>query len=241
MKGKKKGLLSAALIICVLLCAGCGAPAKGYTLQDQTIKQTLDGGGTVDIIYPQLDQMQEEQKQQQCNERLKEGALQQLCGDSPAVSVEGLYLYEAHHNTASFEGERTLCVTYSGTVRYQQSADPINLFYVTILDMEEQMVYSSDDLIVDWELLRQAFLEENFVLDRSYEMVSASLESLGRETLWEPEEKPQVYFTETGLGISISVPHALGDYAEYTAPYQQVAEALNSANPCVREVLERMQ
>lgn len=237
MKRKKRTCLAALAAGLAVLFSGCGT-AHGYLLFDESYTGTLSGGGKADIIYPQFSQMEDAEKQERLNALLREGALAQAEQQEHSGAQEPILLYEAHHNTASFEGERTLCVTYSGTVTYPAAAYPTNIFYVSIIDMQAGEQVQGSSLVTDWELLRNAFLQGDFVLDRKYAGVLEGLEHIGREGLWKEQDAPLVYFTEAGLGISLRVLHALGDHVEYTAPYSTVADALDRSNPCVAEVLE---
>lgn len=143
--------------------------------------------------------------------------------------------------TASLTGDitywdgKTLCFVLEGLWNDSSVAHPISVWLPILIDLDHQTLVSLGDLLsVDEELVvsfRQAYreqivsgLEEKYQTDFSQEAESLqqlldqttddAIRSALNQTALNSDGSFQGFFTDTGMGVSIALPHALGDHFE---------------------------
>nr|WP_309101150.1 hypothetical protein [Fredinandcohnia onubensis] len=183
--------------------------------------------GELIIYYPQLNKMQDKELEQEINTLIKEDAtvfLQQYQGGDSPLEMN----YEA-----VFPDSDTFSIRYTGD--YNGGMYPTSLFFTTTIDWTNgEKVRLADMFVIDEgfiEKLENApYIDWQNPKEPNQEKQAAIVEyvkTLDSPTLIEavtkadhpnPEENPYgvfSYFLEDAVIISIQVPHALGDHAEF--------------------------
>lgn len=143
--------------------------------------------------------------------------------------------------TASLAGNitywdgRILCFVLEGLWNDSSAAHPVSVWLPILIDLDHQTLVSLADLLsVDKELVvsfRQAYreqvvsgLEEKLQTDLSQEseslkqlldqMTDEAIRSALSQTALDSDGSLQGFFTNAGMGVSVALPHALGDHFE---------------------------
>jgi len=194
------------------------APDAGYSIADDTYAE----GASV-IKYPQIEGLTDMERQDQINTLLKD--------DATAIAEEGGTLDISY--TVTWAGQRVLSVQYSGTRTVPDAAYPTNIFYTTNVSIADgtkirlanmitvepsfvkkinEGVYVNDDpgLMEAEELIRETVT--------GYNLYGALNNA---DNVYGPDNPDRcfTYFTDKALGISVVVPHAFGDHAEFEIEY----------------------
>lgn len=194
------------------------APDAGYSITDDAYAE-----GDSIIRYPQIVGLTDMERQDQINTLLKD--------DATAIAEEGGTLDISY--TVTWAGSRILSVKYGGVRTVPDAAYPNNVFYTTNVDIAKGTKIRLANMITVEPSFVTKIQEGEFVTDDPGLMEA---EDLIRETVMGYNlygalnnadnaygaENPDccfTYFTENALGISITVPHALGDHAEFEIGY----------------------
>jgi len=136
-------------------------------------------------------------------------------------------------------------VTFEGLFNVKTAAHPLNEFYSLTIDKKTlRQVTLSDFYRIDIdfaELVRKEFQEQvraglaeraGTTIDKVDERVEKELSSLSDESLVKALRQANTvdssgygfyfYMTDTALGISVSVSHALGDHFEILIPFEEL-------------------
>lgn len=179
------------------------------------------------IHYPQLNKMQDKELEQQINTLIQEDATlflkQYQGGDSPLEMNYEVLLPDSD----------TFSIRYTGD--YNGGMYPTNLFFTTTIDWKNgEKVRLADMFVIDEgfieKLQNASYIDWENPKEPNQEKQDAIVEyvnTFDSETLIEaitkadhpnPEENPYgvfSYFLDDAVIISIQVPHALGDHAEF--------------------------
>lgn len=196
-------------------------------VESYQIKKTLYQSGNLTIQYPQLTDMIDKMKEQQMNELLKTEAIKFVTqyGDSDSsLSMD----YQVAVKTKD-----TLSVLYSGD--YNGGMYPTHLIFTTNIDLQSGKklrlsdVASINEEFID-EFKQSPYIDRDQPSSPNKELEAAVRESLDNfnhgeliEALKQAdhpsmEDNPYgiySYFEQDHLIVSIQVPHALGDHAEF--------------------------
>ena len=191
------------------------------------IKKTLYQSGNLTIQYPQLTDMTDKIKEQQMNELLKTEAIKfvtQYGDNDSSLSME----YQVTMNTKD-----TLSVLYSGD--YNGGIYPTHLIFTTNIDLQSGEKLSLSDVasineeFID-EFKQSPYIDRDQPSSPNKELEAAVIEYLNgfnqQELLeaFKQADQPSMkdnpygiysYFEKDHLIVSIQVPHALGDHAEF--------------------------
>lgn len=190
----------------------------------------------VTVNYPQLTNLGDKDKQNKINELIKAEALADF-SDGTDENMDLKLDYAIR-----LQNEDILSIQYSGVGYYKGAAHPGNWFYTTNIDMNSGKKIKLSDLIninedfvvkfkkekrIDGELsddsqsnkeLQSVVIEyvDNIDTDKLMTYFKQS-DSRG---IRENPSNTYSYLTKDSIGISISVPHALGDHAEFQIYYR---------------------
>jgi hypothetical protein len=205
----------------------------------------------VKINYPQLKSISDINKQKEINDKIKSEALKSLNyygGNTSGVTLEINYSIE-------WKGKRLLSIQYSGTGYAEGAAHPNNLFYSTNISLIDGSILRLKDLVKIDNAFVEKFkngvyrtrnsqntpeIEEAAIIIRdgltTDDLIQTfnnadSLDNIGTEN----HSDTFSYFTQNSLGITISVPHAVGDYAEFLINYADIEKSLNVNNEIWKE------
>ena len=246
---KKNGLLITLILVSLLLIscqantpAPTPSPTPGQTAspapgESPSPSPTSDAAayeitgdtyaeGDIVIQYPQITGLSDTARQEQINILIKD--------DATAIVEEGGTVDVGY--TVTWTGPHLLSIQYSGLRSFEGSAYPNNLFYTTNVDIDSAAKIRLDDVITIDDGFIETFQDGAFVpWDSGY----GEAEDIIRETVDGYDltqaltagdngygtDNPDYcfsYFTDEALGISIGVPHAIGDHAEFEIGYQDL-------------------
>jgi hypothetical protein len=206
-------------------------PSKQVGEEKNTVPFEIDTAifkdGELTIHYPQLNKMQDMDLEQQINSLIKEDATlflkQYQGGDSPLEMNYEVVLPDTD----------TFSVRYTGD--YNGGMYPTNLLFTTTIDWKNgEKIRLSDKFVIDEGFIEKwqnaPYIDWENPKEPNQEKQAAIVEYLNTfdsQTLIDairkadhpnPEENPYgvfSYFLDEAVIISIQVPHALGDHAEF--------------------------
>ncbi len=200
------------------------------------------------INYPQLAGLLDTDRQEQVNKIIKDEAIKVLkYYEDPFGSVEINIDYNITLETPSL-----LSIQYSGIGSVSNAAHPNKLFYTTNIDVEKGEKIRLADIINIDSIFIQKFLDGKFVAmwNEQGELIDLttlssarlqdgfteadSLDNIGTEK----QSDVYSYLTENSLGISISVPYAVGGHAEYEINYQDLKENIKDEKDIWDKLIE---
>jgi hypothetical protein len=185
----------------------------------------------VKINYPQITNLTDRAKQEKVNDIIKNEAL------------KGFRYYPMVDNELSLtinyeikrKSENLLSIQYSGIGYVKNAAHPNNIFYTTNININEGIRLRLKDMVNIDESFVEKFKEaskalqsetsgildefSNAVLIKMFSEAD-SLDNIGTEN----QSDTFSYLTKDSLGISVSVPHALGDHTEFEINYRDIAQ-----------------
>lgn len=178
----------------------------------------------VKISYPQISNLNDKDKEKQINEIIKSESLKVLStygGDVDNLTLDVDYIIK-------WKGANLLSIQYIGSGYVEDEAYPNNILYTTNIDINKGTKIKLIDVINIDESFIQKFKEGRYTafdLQLNVENESKSeINKYSNTELVEYFNKADVinienelsvfsYFTKDSLGLSVSVPNAIGDYA----------------------------
>lgn len=184
---------------------------------------------SVTVNYPQIINLGDDVKQEAINEIIKNNALE---GFTEGID-ENLTL-EINYNIP-LETSNLLSIQYYGLSTIKGAAYPTNEFYTTNIDIENGKKLKLADIIKIDDNFVKSFRNASYIAlePGNTEMeaaVTQYVNNINNEDLIKYfnqadsrkiEENPSntySYLTKDSIVISINVPHAIGDHAEYKIP-----------------------
>lgn len=186
--------------------------------------------GDITIQYPQITGLGDTAMEEQINVLIQ--------ADAIAIAEEGGSVDVAY--TVTWAGPRLLSIRYSGLRSFEGSAYPNNLFYTTNIDIANGTKVRLADVITIDAAFIETFKAGEFVpqepgfLDAE-DMIRETVAGYDlTQTLADADngygaENPDYcfsYFTEGAIGISVGVPHAVGDHAEFEISYPAIQDKI---------------
>lgn len=196
-------------------------------VESYQIKTTLYHSGNLTIQYPQLTEMTDTSREKEMNELLKTEAIKfvtQYVDSDSSLNME----YQVTMNT-----QDTLSVLYTGD--YNGGMYPTHLLFTTNIDLQSgekrrlSNVASINEEFIN-EFKQSPYIDRDQPTSPNKELEAAVLEYLNRFNqqeliaALEQADQPSMednpygiysYFEKDHLIVSIQVPHALGDHAEF--------------------------
>lgn len=182
------------------------------------------------INYPQISNLNDEDKQKKINELIKVEALK--IQEDYKVDISNLNLnmdYEIMYN-----GSDLLSIYYSGLAMIKNAAYPINEINTTNIDMEKvQLLTLSDVVTIDDDFINK-FKEGKYKAyseDLNLESAGALNDALnsfeGNELMENFKQNiANFYFTNDSLVVSADVIHVMGDHLEMELKYDDLGDLL---------------
>lgn len=197
----------------------------------------------VKIYYPQIIGLGDESKEKAINELIEKGALAYVSNgvDEKLTAEIGCEI--------SLTDNEFLSIKYSGVEYYAGAVHPNNVFYTTNIDVKNNRILKLDDIVVINQNLVDAFISGKYVpyvltddpkLEKERE--AAIIEYINKlddkdllERLKKADYKDKMgtipltstYLTKDAIGVSINVPHVMGDHVEYEINYDNIKSILN--------------
>lgn len=193
----------------------------------------------ITIVYPQITNLDDNNKQKSINDILRSEALVVLDFYEDSKDVSLVINYKI-----AWQGKNILSVQYSGIANEKNAAYPLRLFYTSNININD----GSKIRLKDFVKIDKGFVErfKNFkVKDPDINQASASAfnyiidtcseEDLiryfeGADSSYENSAFTFSYFTKDAIGISIETPHAVGDHVEIELKYEDVKDKIRTEN-----------
>ena len=256
----KPGRMLALILLAIVLSAGlaCQRKAAQDDANDadyELISQTHFEAG-VQIDYPQI---------RDFGDQTKEAAINKLIKDEALKILQYYQSEEAEFNleiafSVTWQSKGLLSVQYTGIGYTEGAAYPNKFFCTTNINlMSGEKIKLTDVVFID-----RAFIDrfrdgelvsgEEAVRDELKAALQGYLSAMTADDLIALFHKVDFsgdtgetgfalaesysYFAEDSLGISIGVPHGLGDYALYELKYSDIEDNINNENEIWQEVLD---
>ena len=188
-----------------------------------TFEETEYADDVISIKYPRIIDYPDASAQLALNRLIADSALREL----PLIRDDDtLGEYELYY-TVTRNSPEVLSIIFDGYANYKQAAHPYQFFYSVTIDVRQQKVVTLPQLVsITPEFL--ALLPDGALRSAGIELtvdyVSAVRDSLrDYDTEFMLQElgdadtfghSTSSYLTEDSLGISVSVPHVMGDHVE---------------------------
>lgn len=192
--------------------------------------------GNTQIVYPELSGLGDKKIEDKLNGFIREDAMKLAKDyDGEADTLEVNFMI-------SWAGENLLSIQFYGYANYADAAHPNNYFYTTNLNLTEaSRIRVADAVKVSDDFAR--FFVANSHYAGPLDGEDANLQEMLQEYIQavdgaflekadtdEPGNECYCYFTPDSLGISISVPHVIADYAQYEIKYDEITSFINRQN-----------
>lgn len=186
------------------------------------------------IKFPAVTNLKNQQLQAKINELI----------ETEALSVCEMYCKEPNQTELSYtimlKNNSILSIRYDGWALGENAAYPIRIFLTTNMDMESgNKIRITDNVSIDEPFLK-AYREAAYIASDGLDLEEAGiLEELLNERsdaqlmddlLSADQNNPSgasSYYTSNALGISIPVPHAVGDYLVMEISSDKLARSMN--------------
>lgn len=232
------GILTATMVLVMLaLATGCGSggtdtakpPAKEADTKVQSnvyeVTRETYADRAITIHYPQISKMNDAGKQRRLNQILKSEALSVLqdygTGDLEKLTVKLDYVIGRQNS-------ELLSVQFTGSRFMKGTPYPTALIQSVNLEMQAGRKLRLQDIVQVDDKFVQAMKKGRInyaAADVTFEKLKLDnnklLKAFGQADSAVTSENPErafSYFTNDGMGISLSVIHALGDHVEFELP-----------------------
>lgn len=212
------------------------------------VEETKYIEGEITIKYPQITNLGDDNRQKKINKILK----------AEAISVLGFY--EGSNDVSldisykiPWQSPRIISVQYSGVGNTKDAAYPFNLLYTININVDNGSKLTLKDFIEIDNNFVNSF--RNFIVkDPENNQASASafdyilntysVEDLiryfeGADSSYENSAFTFSYFTKDSIGISIEVPHAVGDHLEVELKYEDIKDNIKTENEIWKDLLHQ--
>lgn len=204
----------------------------------------------INIKYPKLVNLVNETNGVKINELIQQEAM----GIIKYYSLENDNLEIDYRIT--FKNNELLSIQYLGLAFIEGAAYPLNVFYTSIIDLEKVKRVNLIELLE----INEAFVEE-FKLGnyKSYDenldllevgAIEEILSGFNNQDLLnyfkQSDEVGEVnvsgtfsYVTQDSIGVSISIPHALGDHLEMEISFANLSKNMKQENKLLDSIVEK--
>ncbi len=220
----------------------------GYAYQvSESNYSQVEGKLKCDINYPQVSGLSNGNILKTINGNIKNEALKVLkYYDDPDGWLESAEVNIKH--VITMRSPAVLSIQYYGLGEISNAPHPHNLFYTTNINIRTGEVIRLKDIVKIDEAFARSFISGKFKAENDFQ--AEALELLDIESILssfrEADRMDNIgtvghsyvfsYFTEDSLGISIPVPHTIGDHAEFEIKYQDITDNILSENEIWKEL-----
>lgn len=200
----------------------------------------------VTIKYPQITDLGDDNRQKRINEILKAEALSVLgfYEDSNDVSLNITY-------KILWQSQRILSVQSFGVGNAKGAAYPLNLLYTVNINIDngsklilKDFVKIDNNFVNSFRNFKVKDPETNQASTSAYEYIlnTYTAEDLiryfeGADSSYKNSAFTFSYLTKDAIGISIEVPHAVGDHMEIELKYQDIKNNIKTENEVWKDLL----
>lgn len=182
------------------------------------VKATYEDKG-ININYPQIEKMLDSNKQKKINEIIRNEALNVINDYKEDIDNLDLKLdYEI-----SFKGSDIISIKYLGDAYVKGAAHPTNIIRTTNINIDNisslklsDVVKINDSFVKKFKGGKYKAWSTNLNLETAGELKNI-VGSLDNQALIEQfkEKTAKFYFTKDSLGVSVEIPHAVGDHMDF--------------------------
>lgn len=185
------------------------------------------------ISYPVIKKLGDEKKEYKINSEIKKSALKVLDYYIEDEEIELDIIYEVN-----LKNEKFFSVSFYGVGNIVNASYQTNHFYTINIDMNTgEKLILSDMIDVNKELATKIkSLDFEPVQDINNDDMKRIFETMNEDSILESLEESDSldkistgkqfdyfsYITEDSIGISIRVPHAIGDHIEFETKYEDI-------------------
>ena len=192
-----------------------------------TLTQSSFVNDGVKVVYPQVSEENKNVPFEEINKTLKEGALTIL--DNYDKTVDGVVI-EANYEVTCL-GDSSISVAFNGYGNAPGAAHPNNHFYTVNVDITNGKKLGLGSFVTDVDRLVEYMKDKDIQIVIEGDDTKFPLNDIfDYDRIVEcdnGESGIHSYITETALGISFEVPHALGDFMKFELPIDELkAEGL---------------
>ena len=198
--------------------------SPNYTIRQEVLTE-FSNNNKISINYPQL--ISDERDFYKTNQLIKH-TMENILKLKYGGNYENLTLNVDYRITLS--NNSLLSVVFEGLSNVISAAHPINVFFTLNIDLINDVKLNIDDIItVDSELIR---IYRDEWKKQSLSEISDYINDFKDDELkiWFKDEDEgehcYIYLTDTQLGISLTVPHAMGDHVEILISYEEIGPNL---------------
>lgn len=189
----------------------------------------------INITYPKIVNLDNDTYEDEINELIQKEAIK---------IIESYSLEEGNLDVdyrVTFRSNDFLSIQYLGSFFSTGAAHPLNIFYTSNIDLKKAEKVKLSDLLEINEAFVEKFKQGNY---KSYDDNLNLLEEGVIEEIWsmysdadllhylqQADEAGQInqlgtfsYITQDSIGVSISIPHAVGDHLEMEIGFVDVSE-----------------
>lgn len=194
-----------------------------YSLSTETYTET-----GVTVKFPQLIKTNNTAKADAVNKAIQETVKEIIVSLRSEENNVGALTLDLDSQTAGYGG-KVFSVSYQGYAHYKQSASPVNVYYTQNIDLGEDVhtlslkeLFNINDHFIDcFKAGSYTTSRKDLNLEKSGVDVKAVIEQYSNQELADMfnSDNAKYQLTNTGVILSIEVPHALGDHLEMTVNY----------------------
>jgi hypothetical protein len=190
------------------------------------------------IVYPKIVNLKDSYKEKKINELIKFDALNLLNLYKASDKEFNLDInYEI-----KWKSSNVLSIQYFGMVNFKGAAHPNNLFFTTNLNINKARKIRLNELVNIDKTLSTKFKSGKYInkFGVSAELntaINMELDRLNNKDLIKMFKKTDTitsesysYLTKDSLGLSIVVPHPVGDHAEFEIKYAELTNNIKFEN-----------
>ncbi|SHH18914.1 hypothetical protein [Desulfosporosinus lacus] len=186
---------------------------------------------TIMINYPQISNLSDSGKEEIVNKLIMASALEVL--DNYKDDISSLKLDMDFE--IKYKGTDLLSIQYLGTSSVKDSAYPVNLIQTANIDLRKEKNLTLSDVVTMGDGFINKFTDGKYIaygsdLDlNSGGVLKDVLSDFSSKDLEESfkQHSAKFYFTKDTLGVSVEVPHAVGDHLEMEMDYKSLEDILN--------------
>lgn len=213
-------------------CADVPLPAADYAVEIVKVF-TQEGENEISLMYPQIIGFYDADAQTRINGEIIRRVHEMYEKQDLVITRDGGYEYAVTDAVVTMQTKGFLSAYILGTITSSYSGKGRYFAYTLNCDVAGGCLYTSEELLGDYEFLARQFEKGRFTQHFGYEEIDGMMSYADMLLQYKAEYGiyPDVYFTEDGVGFLVELIPLLGGYAGYTLPYRRARGALNTENP----------
>lgn len=220
--------------------------AEVYQLNSNVYKNQ-----NITINYPQITGLGDSNKQSVINELIKNDVVsyvnKNIAGDSNLTL----------NYIVKLQASDLLSIQYSGVASRSNSAHPSNIFYTTNIDVKNgkkprlsDFVQVNQDLVKAFKKGQYVNFQSRYSKEQQAEIVKYVNDNISANNLikyFNEADSLDIenvntsstfsYLTKDSIVISVNVPHALGDHAEFSINYKNIQRNINAKDSVLKSLI----